>query len=147
MAAGEKADANAGFDCIDAGIYGGEAGVGDVQVADLDIPIEFAAEEMDSHRGLRSEVHARNPRWDGLIREENAARDFGVRHDAAIGFKIPFQNDGIEREAVSDIFRLEDNEGGDDVNCKFKPAAEHAGPVRLGEDPTEARAGGPDTCV
>jgi len=146
-AAGEPAHAEAELDGVDSGIGRGQPGIGNMQVAKFDAPVEPVLEDVDSERPAGREIHSGSSAGHLVVGEEDPATEFEVGHNTTAGFKVPFQRHGIEAQPIGGVGGLEDQEDGNHIHRIFKAAAQEAGAVRLGQDPAVARPDVPHSGV
>jgi hypothetical protein len=65
----------------------------------------------------------------------------------SVALKIPLENEWVETSAVGRVGRLKRQEDRDSINRIFEAAAQEAGKMRTGQDPSIAQAGVEDSSV
>lgn len=120
----EQADTQTYLDCVDPRIRARQAGIRDVQEAQLSTPMILTAqEELQSSSSAGSEVYSRDSGRDSLIHEKWSATKLEVRRDVTARFEIPFEHDGIDSDAVGNGGLLKYEERGLRIDCIFKLAS------------------------
>jgi hypothetical protein len=102
----EFADAQAELYRVKAGIYTAEAGVGDVQVAHLEGPIIFRAEDVGAQGGRGSEVYSIGEDGNLVVGEEDTTSQFEIGRETAAALEVPLEAEGIEADTIGSVGRL-----------------------------------------
>ncbi len=80
---------------VNAGIRLGESGIGDVNVAQREHGIPFAAEILQTDRCPRRKVHIRSAEGNLMVSVEASTADFDIRSNPPTRIKVPLEDDRV----------------------------------------------------
>ena len=123
----------------DAGVGGGEPGVGNVHVADFGADVVLAPQEMQAQGSAGGEIDPRSSSRHLCIGEKSAASNFEVGNDTAVSIERPFEGERIQADAVGGILFLKNDEGRNCIERVFQTATQEAGAMRGGKNQAVAK--------
>src|SRR5579872_66252 len=125
---------------IDARIRHAQAGIGNMQIAQLDRPVILLAEDVRADRKRWHEVDVVRARRNIVVGKEHPAAKLGVRRKRSVRGEGPIQVDGIESRAIGSIGGLKNKKHWNRIHGVFEAPFQEAGAVRVGDDPSITQA-------
>src|SRR3954463_10735827 len=98
-----------------------------MKIAAFDRPGVFLPEKMCAERGCGREIHVGGSRGNAMRGEQGPSAQLEVRNQRATGREVPLQVQRNQSSPIRGVCRLEDQVGGNRLDCVFKASNEKTG--------------------